>query len=46
MELDCDLSNCSYDELAGIVTIRPKDAEIIFEALGSKDNMFCLEKDL
>lgn len=36
VSLDCILSNCSDDELAGIVTIKPKDSEKIFEELGKK----------
>jgi selenocysteine lyase/cysteine desulfurase len=38
--LDCSLSNCSDAELAGIVTIKPKDAGKIFEEL-EKKKIFC-----
>ncbi len=38
--LDCVLSHCSDDELAGIVTIKPKNSEKIFEEL-EKKKIFC-----
>lgn len=38
--LDCVLSNCSDEELAGIVTIKPKNPEIIFEQL-EKQKIVC-----
>lgn len=38
--LDCVLSNCSDEELAGIVTIKPKNPEIIFEQL-EKQKIIC-----
>jgi len=38
--LDCSLSNCSDAELAGIVTIKPKDAGKVFEEL-EKKKIFC-----
>ena len=38
--LDCVLSNCSDKELAGIVTIKPKYPEIVFEEL-EKKKIFC-----
>lgn len=38
--LDCVLSNCSDKELAGIVTIKPKNPERVFEILGKK-NIMC-----
>jgi selenocysteine lyase/cysteine desulfurase len=34
--LNCVLVKCTDQELAGIVTIKPKDAEQIFEVLGQK----------
>ncbi len=34
--LDCVLSNCTEDELAGIVTIKVKDPEKLFNELGKK----------
>lgn len=34
--LDCLLSNCSDEELAGIVSIKPKNPEAIFEQLEKK----------
>lgn len=38
--LDCVLSHCSDDELAGIVTIKPKNSEKIFEEF-EKKKIFC-----
>lgn len=38
--LDCVLVKCTDQELAGIVTIKPKDAEQIFKVLGQK-KIFC-----
>ncbi|HEX9250724.1 MAG TPA: aminotransferase class V-fold PLP-dependent enzyme [Ignavibacteriaceae bacterium] len=38
--LDCSLSNCSDAELAGIVTIKPRDAANVFEEL-EKKKIFC-----
>jgi len=38
--LDCVLSNCSDEELAGIVTIKLKNPEIIFEQL-EKQKIIC-----
>lgn len=37
--LDCVLSHCSDDELAGIVTIKPKNSEKIFEELEKEENI-------
>jgi len=36
IELDCVLSKCSDAELAGIVTIKPKNPETVFEELTNK----------
>ena len=38
--LDCVLSNCLDNELAGIVTIKPQNPEQVFEILG-KQNILC-----
>ncbi len=40
IDFECVLSNYSDDELAGIVTIKPKNPEGVFEILGKK-NIMC-----
>ena len=38
--LNCVLFDCSQSELAGIVTIKPKNPEVVFETL-EKNNIMC-----
>jgi selenocysteine lyase/cysteine desulfurase len=38
--LNCVLSDCSKSELAGIITIKPKNPEVVFETL-EKKNIMC-----